>query len=64
MFTSTATFRLQDCRKVQLFPCGRPRDHEIASITARGRSDADFVLEFSCYPYDRDFHKIKVSLTV
>ena len=40
MFTSIATFRLQDLRsKVQLFLCGRPRDHEILSITARVRSD-------------------------
>ena len=40
VFTSIATFRLQDLRrKVQLLLCGRPRDHEIVSITARVRSD-------------------------
>ena len=40
VLTSTASFRLQDlCRKVQLFLCGRHRDHEIVSITARIRND-------------------------
>ena len=40
VFTSTASFRLQDlCRKVQLSLCGRPRDHEIVSATARVQSD-------------------------
>ena len=40
MFTSIATFRIQDLRrKVQLFLCRRPRDHEIVSMTARVRSD-------------------------
>ena len=40
MFTSTAAFRLQDlCRKVRQFLCGRPRDNEIVSITARVRND-------------------------
>ena len=40
VFTSTATFWLQDiCRKVQLFLCGRPRENEIVSVTARVRSD-------------------------
>ena len=40
VFTSIAAFRHQDLRrKVQLFLCGRPRDHEILSITARVRSD-------------------------
>ena len=40
VFTSTAAFRLQDLyRKVQLFLCGRPRENEIVSVTARVRSD-------------------------
>ena len=40
VLTSTASFRLQGlCRKVQLFLCGRHRDHEIVSITARVRND-------------------------
>ena len=40
MFTSTATLWLQDLwREVQPFPCGRPRDHEIVSITARVRNN-------------------------
>ena len=39
VFTSTATFWLQDiCRKVQLFLCGQPRE-KIVSVTARVRSD-------------------------
>ena len=40
VLTSTVSFRLQGlCRKVQLFLCGRHRDHEIVSITARVRND-------------------------
>ena len=40
VFTSTAAFQLQDLyRKVQLFLCGRPRENEIVSVTARVRSD-------------------------
>ena len=40
VFTSTATFWLQDiCGKVQIFLCGRPRENEIVSVTARVRSD-------------------------
>ena len=32
VFTSTAAFRLQELsREVELFLCGRPRDHEIVS---------------------------------
>ena len=38
MFTSTAAFRRQDlCRKVKLFLCGKPPDHEIVSLTATVR---------------------------
>ena len=40
VLTSTASFRLQGlCRKVHIFLCGRHRDHEIVSITARARND-------------------------
>ena len=36
IFTSTAASQLQDlCREVQLFTCGRPRDHGIVTKTAR-----------------------------
>ena len=36
IFTLTAAFQLQDlCREVQLFTCGRPRDHGIVTKTAR-----------------------------
>ena len=40
VFTSTAAFRLQDlCREVQLFLFGLPGDHDIVSITTRGRNN-------------------------
>ena len=65
VITSTTLFRLQDlCRKVQLFSMqttSRPWDSVHNSESPYWW---DFVLEFSCYPYYRVFHKSKVSLTV
>ena len=59
VFTSTAAFRLQDlCGKVQLFLCGRPRDHEILSITARVRCDGILYWNLAAI---RVFSKSKVS---
>ena len=56
MFTLTAAFRLQDlCREVQLFLCGRLRDHEIVSIAARVRNNENLKLNLNLnvYPYYR-----------
>ena len=59
VFTSTAAFRLQDlCGKVQLFLCGRPRYHEILSITARVRCDGILYWNLAAI---RVFSKSKVS---